>query len=53
MLGVLAYGFFAGIVGEMADSRERSFVLWFLLAIFTTPLLAGILLVILGGKNEI
>ena len=52
MLGFLAYGFFAGIVGEMAESRERSFILWFLIAIFTTPLLAGILLIILGGKED-
>ena len=51
MSGFLMYAFFAGIVGEMAESRERSFILWFLLAIFTTPLFAGILLIILGNKE--
>lgn len=51
MIDFLVYSFFAGIVGEMATSRDRSFIFWFLLAIFTTPLLAGILLVILGNKE--
>jgi len=47
-----AWLFFALLVGLLASSRGRSFLGWMLLAIVLSPLLAGLLVLVIGPARR-
>ena len=46
------YLFFDILIGLAARSRGRSGFLWFLFSCFTTPIIAGLFLLVFGTKNK-
>ncbi len=52
LIAAFFYLFFDILIGLAARSRGRSGFLWFLFSFFTTPIIAGIFLLLFGTKNR-
>ena len=51
VLGAFAYCFFDILIGFFAKKKGRSWLGWFLFSLFTTPVLAGVVLLLVGNKD--
>jgi hypothetical protein len=48
----MAYVALCFLIGWAADQRRQSGLLWFLLALFTSPIVAGLLLLIIASPRR-
>ena len=51
ILAVFFYCFFDILIGVAAKKRGRSGFLWFLFSFFTTPIIAGLFLLLFGDNR--
>ncbi len=53
LVSVIAYLLLVFLIGWVAQQRGQSGPLWFLLALFTSPIVAGLLLLIITSPRRI
>ena len=52
IIAAFFYFFFDILIGVAARNRGRSGFIWFLFSCFTTPIIAGLFLLLFGPKNR-